>query len=628
MNRRVRVKDEWQEERTFAWRMIVGGLIASALFVVLVSRLVVLTVFEHDKYLVLSEGNRVRVVPIAPNRGLIFDRNGVLLAENTPNYQLELVPEQITDLADTLARLAPLVDLRPADLERFEEARKGQRRFQPIPLRLRLSEQEVAKFSVHRHEFPGVDIQARLTRDYPFGALTGHAVGYVAAINETELKKLDAARYAATQAIGKLGIERAYEEVLHGIPGNREIETNAQGRALRELTVTAPIPGRDVYLNLDLKLQRAADTALGPFKGAIVALDPRDGAVLAFVSKPEYDPNLFVDGIDTATFKDLNTDPRRPLYNRALNGVYPPGSTIKPLVAISGIERGYGARRAFCRGEWYLPGQKRPYRDYKGTAHGDVTLRRAIGESCDSYFYQLGKDLGIDRLHEDLMRFGLGRMTGIDLDSERSGLMPSREWKRKQKREPWYLGETVITAIGQGYMLSTPLQLAHAAALLANRGSGFSPSMVRMVRDSASGESTPHKGEAWPRIQLRPSGWDQVIEGMTDVLHGEHGTARGSGAGAAYRMAGKTGTAQVYSLGINEEYDEEQVPEQLRDHGLFIAFAPVDHPEIAIAVVVENGGGGSRAAAPVARKVFDAYFLGDAPHEGKPREADDVRPDR
>lgn len=624
---RVRVKDEWQEERTFAWRMIVGGVIASALFVVLITRLVVLTVAEHDKYLVLSEGNRVRVVPIAPNRGLIFDRNGVLLAENTPNYQLELVPEQIADLPDTLNRLSHLVELRPADLERFEEARKGQRRFRPIPLRLRLSEQEVARFSVHRHEFPGVEIQARLTRDYPFGALTGHAVGYVAAINEAELKTLDAARYAATQAIGKLGIERAYESVLHGIPGNREVETNAQGRALRELAVTAPTPGRDVYLNLDLKLQRAADEALGAFKGAIVAIDPRDGAVLAFVSKPEYDPNLFVDGIDSATFSSLNTDPRRPLYNRALNGVYPPGSTIKPLVAISAIERGYGARRAFCRGEFFLPKVKRPYRDYKGTAHGDVTLRRAIGESCDTYFYELGRDLGIDRLHDDLLRFGLGRMTGIDLDTERSGLVPSTAWKKRVRREPWYLGDSVIAAIGQGYMLATPLQLAHAAGLVANRGSGFSPSMVRMVRDPASGSSTPRKGEAWPRIALRPSGWDQVIEGMTDVVHGEHGTARGSGYGASYRFAGKTGTAQVYSLGINEEYDEEDVPERLRDHGLFIAFAPVEHPEIAIAVVVENGGGGSRAAAPVARKVLDAYFH-DGSQEGKAREATDVRPDR
>jgi penicillin-binding protein 2 len=622
---RVRVKDEWQEERSFAGRLVVGGVIASLLFIILVTRLVVLTVAEHDKYLVLSEGNRVRVVPIAPNRGLIFDRNGVLLAENTPNYQLELVPEQIANLDDTLARLAAMVELRPADLERFQESRRGQRRFTPIPLRLRLSEAEVARFSVHRYEFPGVDIQARLTRDYPYGALTGHAVGYVAAINANELKRLDPARYAATQAVGKLGVERAYEDVLHGAPGNREIETNAQGRALRELTVTAPQPGRDVYLNLDIVLQRAADEALGEFKGAVVAIDPRDGGILAFVSKPEYDPNLFVDGIDSATFTGLNTDPRRPLYNRALNGVYPPGSTIKPLIAISAIERGYGARHAWCKGEFYLPGQRRPYRDYNSTAHGDVTLRRALGESCDTFFYELGRDLGIDKMHDDLLRFGLGRMTGVDLDSERSGLVPSREWKRKQKREPWYLGESVIAAIGQGYMLTTPLQLAHSAAVIANRGSGWSPSMVRMTRDPATGEGTPRKGEPWPLIPLRPSAWDQVIEGMTDTVHGERGTARASGAGASYRFAGKTGTAQVYSLGINEDYDADKVAEALRDHGLFIAFAPVEHPEIAIAVVVENGGGGARAAAPVARKVLDAYFLAKAPAT---TEVAHVRPDR
>jgi penicillin-binding protein 2 len=613
---RVRVKDEWQESRTFGARMLVGGMMAVLLFLVLVARLLHLTVFEHERYLVLSDGNRVRVEPLAPNRGLVFDRNGVLLAENTPNYQLEVIPEQVPDLDDTVARLSALVELRPSDLERFREARRSQRRFQPIPLRLRLSEQEVARFSVHRHEFPGVDIQARLTRDYPYGPLFAHAVGYVAAINEREAKGLDAARYAGTQSIGKLGVELSYEDALHGQPGTRQIETNAQGRELRELEVVAPVPGRDVHLNLDLELQRAADAALGERRGAVVALDPRDGAVLAFVSKPAYDPNLFVDGIDSTTFDALNTDPRRPLYNRALNGIYPPGSTIKPLVAVSAIERGYGTRHVYCRGEWYLQGVKRPFRDYRNTAHGDVDLRRAIGESCDSYFYELGRDLGIDRLHADLMRFGLGRLTGIDLHGERSGLVPSREWKRRVKRAPWYLGESVIAAIGQGYMLATPLQLAQAAAVVAERGGGFAPSMVRMTRDPTTGREAPHRGAPWPAIALRASAWEQVIGGMTDVVHGARGTARASGAGSSYRFAGKTGTAQVYSLGANERYEESDVAEELRDHGLFIAFAPLDEPRIAVAVVVENGGGGARAAAPVARQVLDAWLAPDTTNPG------------
>jgi penicillin-binding protein 2 len=618
MSRRTRVKDEWQEASTFGTRMVVGGAVTLTLFAILVTRLVFLTVVEHDRYLVLSDGNRVRVEPIVPNRGLIYDRNGVLLAENTPNYQLEVVPEQAGDLDQALARIATIIELRPADLERFAEARRTQRRFLPIPLRLRLSEKEVAAFSVQRHAFPGFDIEARLTRNYPYADLTAHSIGYVAAINERELKELDPSRYAGTQSIGKLGIEKAYEDALHGVPGAREIETNAQGRALRELKVTAPTPGQDLQLNLDIRLQQAADAALGAFKGAVVAIDPRDGAVLAFVSKPSYDPNLFVDGIDHRTYDGLNGDPRRPLYNRALNGVYPPGSTIKPMVAAIGLEANMVGRRAFCKGEWFLPGQKRPYRDWKKGGHGGVDLERAISESCDVWFYELGRDLGIDRLHDGLDRFGLGRRTGIDLTGEVKGLLPSREWKKKAKREPWYLGETVISAIGQGYMLATPLQLANAAALLATRGKSQEPMMVRTQRDPATGAVTTKSGAARPRIEIRPSSWDTILHGMELVVHGEQGTARASGAGAAYRFAGKTGTAQVFTLGINQKYDEAALPEHLRDHGLFIAFAPYEKPTIAIAVVVENGGGGSRAAAPVARRILDSWLTGQPAAPAEP----------
>jgi len=613
MSRRTRVKDEWQEARTFSTRMVVGGVITLALFAILVVRLVHLTVVEHDRYLVLSEGNRVRVEPVVPNRGLIYDRNGVLLAENTPNYQLEVVPEQVPDLDGALTRIATIVELRPADLERFAAARRTQRRFLPIPLRLRLSEREVANFSVQRHAFPGFEIEARLTRNYPYGALTAHAIGYVAAINEQELAKLDPARYAGTQSIGKLGIERAYEEVLHGIPGDRQIETNAQGRALRELRVTAPAPGQDVHLNLDVRLQQAADAALGDRKGAVVAIDPRDGAVLAFVSKPTYDPNLFVDGIDRETFTALNGDPRRPLNNRALNGVYPPGSTVKPLVAMAGLEHGLGGRRALCTGEWFLPHQRRPYRDWNRYGHGTVDLKRAIAESCDVWFYELGRDLGIDRLHDDLARFGLGQRTGIDLSGEARGLLPSREWKRRQKHEAWYLGESVITAIGQGYMLATPLQLAHATALLSHRGAGHAPSLVRATHDPATGAMVERHGAEVPLIEARAASWTTVIAAMEEVVNGPAGTARAVGAGAAYRFAGKTGTAQVFSLGMTQRYDAEALPEHLRDHGMFIGFAPVADPVVALAVVVENGGGGAHSAAPVARLVFDAWLAPDAP---------------
>lgn len=618
MARRVRVKDEWQESRTFGMRLLVGGLIAGGLTLILLGRLFDLQLLDHETYMVLSEGNRVRIEPLAPNRGLIFDRNGVLLAENVPNYQLEVIPEQVPDLAGTLTRLAGIVELRPADLARFEQARRTQRRFQPIPLRVRLSEREVAAFSLERHRFPGVDVRARLTRAYPWGELTAHVVGYVGAINETELERLDEARYAATLVMGKLGVERTYESELHGEPGFNRLETNAQGRPLRLLAHQPPVPGQDLYLNLDIALQRAAEQALGDQKGAVVAMDPRNGEVLAFVSKPSYDPNLFVDGIDAATYKALNSDPRKPLYNRALNGVYPPGSTVKPMVVMAGVHYGLGmqGRSVNCRGEWFLPGQRRPYRDWRREGHGHTRMSKAISESCDVYFYELGRDLGIDRMAEYLSLFGFGRRTGIDLVGEVQGLMPTREWKKRARKEPWYLGESVITAIGQGYMLATPVQLAQAAALVAARGQGFQPKVLRAHRAPVTGVITSLPDRPIPPIDARNTAWDVVIEAMTDVVHGPTGTARASGAGAPYLFAGKTGTAQVFSLGINEKYEEDKIPEHLRDHGIFISFAPVEAPRIALGIVVENGGGGSRAAAPVARRLYDQWLTPGAPGTG------------
>lgn len=609
---RTRMKDEWRESRLFLARLAIAGAVMAVLFCVLIGRLAYLQIVRHEHYATLSESNRVRLEPITPNRGLIFDRNGVILAENVPNWQLEIVPEQVANLDDTMARLAEIVEVRPADRDRFYKQLRTQRRFQPVPLRFRLSEEEVARFAINRHRFPGVDIETRLTRRYPFGPLTAHVVGYVAAINEEELARLDPAEYAGTLVIGKTGVERSHEAELHGHPGTRQVETNAQGRPLRVIATTPPVPGADLYLSIDIRLQRVLDTALGDYKGAAVAIDPRNGEVIALASHPSYDPNPFVDGIDAETYAALRQDPRLPLYNRYLNGQYPPGSTIKPFLAWAAINAGLApeSRQALCTGRYFLEGNPRPYRDWLRTGHGATDLHRAIAESCDVYFYEVGRELGIDRMHAALAQFGFGRATGIDLPGEFAGLLPSREWKRRVRRDKWYLGETIITSIGQGYLLATPLQLAQATALLAMRGRGFRPSLLHAVRDPVSGRLVPHEPEPLAPVEARhPRAWQRVIDAMVAVVHGPAGTARTSGAGAAYHMAGKTGTAQVFSLGKDETYDEDSVAEELRDHGLFIAFAPAEDPRLALAVIIENGGGGSRVAAPVARQIFDAWLM-------------------
>ncbi|MDX1443750.1 MAG: penicillin-binding protein 2, partial [Gammaproteobacteria bacterium] len=556
---------------------------------------------------------------LAPNRGLIFDRNGVLLAENVPNYQLEIIPEQVPDLAATLDRLGDIIDLRPADIERFNKLRRTKRSFQPIPLRYSLTDEDVARFAVHRQDFPGVDIRARLTRRYPLGPVAAHAIGYIGSINESELEARDPARYSGTSQIGKVGIEVAYEESLHGYPGIEQVETNAQNRTLRTLETEAPTPGTDLYLSIDAGLQKAAYEALGEFKGAAVAIDPNNGEVLALVAKPAYDPNLFVDGIDSRNFRRLNEDPRRPLFNRAVVGTYPPGSTIKPMLGLAGLHYGVvtSTHSTMCRGFFLLEGNPRPYRDWKREGHGHTDMDKAIAESCDVYYYELAVELGIDRIHEFLERFGLGHETGIDLIGERDGLLPSREWKRRTRNMPWFPGETVNVGIGQGFMLTTPLQLAHSTARLAMRGKAFEPRLVHAMRDPESGEIRKTAVEPLPTMEIRGDwAWEFITNSMERVLHDVKGTAWSAGRGLKYRMAGKTGTAQVYTLGEDEEYEEEEVAANLRDHGLFIAYAPADDPELALAVVVENGGGGSRAA-PVARKIMDAWLLREREPESK-----------
>ena len=605
------IKDIAGEARIVRGRVIAACFGVLLLAGVLVLRMGQLQVVEYEHFSTLSEDNRVKFVPLAPTRGLIYDRNGVQLAQNTPTFTLEIVPENVEDMEKLLAELGELVDIAPQDIERFRRVLKKKRRFQSVPLRYRLNEEEVARFSVNRHRFSGADVHARLTRSYPLGATAVHLIGYVASMNEEDLRNVDAAEYRGTTHIGKTGVEQAYESLLHGSPGFQHVETNAQGRILRVLERSDPTPGSNIYLTIDVSLQAVAERALGSENGAVVAVDPATGGLLAFASTPGYDPNPFVDGIDAKTYRNLLASPERPLFNRALNGQYPPGSTVKPFVGLAGLELEQVTQddEIFCPGYFRLSGRERRYRDWKQWGHGKVDLTRSIAESCDVYYYTLADQMGITPLHDYLSLFGFGRRTGIDLHGESAGLMPSEEWKRKAKGQAWFPGETVITGIGQGFTLATPLQLAIATATLSTRGVRLRPQVV-LRRDDTTTQSTvdlvPETLDSIaPNLE---SNWQSVIDAMADVVHGPTGTARRIGVGATYRIAGKTGTAQIFSIAQDEEYDEEKVAKKLRDHALFIAFAPVDNPRIALAVVVENGGSGSKVAAPMARKLMDHYL--------------------
>jgi len=609
------IENSSRESRLFSMRAVSAAVIVGILVLVLVGRLVHLQIVKHQHFTTQSENNRVKIVPIAPTRGLIFDRQGEVLAQNLPVYSLEVVPEVVEDIDALIAELRGIVEITDADEEAFRTALARKRRFERVPLHPRLEDHEVARFAVNRHRFPGVDIGARLTRNYPLGELGVHLVGYVGRINKRELDRIDRADYRGTSHIGKTGVEASYEDWLHGKVGHQRVETNAQGRILRVLERHDPVPGRNLFLTMDATLQRTAEAALGEENGAIVALDPVTGAVLAMASNPGFDPNLFANGIDVETYRSLQRSPARPLVNRAVNGQYPPGSTIKPFMGLAGLERGVGhiRRESWCPGWFSLPGGKRRYRDWKKHGHGRIGLRGAIVQSCDVYFYELALALGIDRMHEYLSSFGFGERTGIELGSESRGLMPSRTWKRSARGQPWFPGETVITGIGQGFMLATPLQLASATSAVAMRGTRVRPRIVSRVVEPASGDFEEIEPETIATIGS-PDGthWERIIDAMAGVVHGPRGTARRISDGLAYRIAGKTGTAQVVGIGQNEEYDAKKLDKKLHDHGLFIAFAPVEQPRIAVAVVVENGGSGSGAAAPLARMVIDAY-LGDIP---------------
>lgn len=622
------IKDHHSERRLFVRRIMLAASISVLLLGVVVVRLIQLQVFDHEVFAEKAQGNRVRIEPVAPIRGLIFDRKGRVVAENLPAYQLQLVPEQVDDIDDTLTRLATLELIETDDIERIKALSRSGPRFRPVTLKLRLTEEEIANFAIQRPRFPGVDFQPRLVRHYPDGNAVAHAIGYVGALSTADLETLDAARYAGTSHTGKTGVENSFESDLHGAAGFRHLITNARGRQvpgdssdlLESLPMDEkPAPGSNIYLSIDLDLQKLATRLLDGRRGALVALDPQSGEILALVSAPSFDPNLFAVGMSTSQYGELQNNLDRPLFNRAVVGTYPPGSTIKPMLALAALETGATnlTRKTLCRGYFMLPNSTHRYRDWKPEGHGPVDLSDAISQSCDVYFYEVGQEIGIDNMHDYLDRFGLGRKTGVDVSGERSGLVPSREWKRAAFRnrddQRWYNGETVIASIGQGYMLATPLQLAAATATLATRGAHYRPHMVAAIEDPLSGERTLIGPERMPDVQISNSFyWDNVIAAMHDVMQGPRGTARAVGTGAPYEMAGKSGTAQVISIAQDEEYDEEELLERQRDHALFISFAPLHDPRIAVAVVIENGSSGSGVAAPVAKAIMDAYLgVGD-----------------
>lgn len=605
-------KDTAAERRLFHRRALVMLAFVVLLLGVLVARMYQLQVVEHDIYATISDKNRVQVQSVPPPRGLVYDRNGVLLAENRPVFSVTLVPERVDGMESTLAQLSRILDVSDEDLERFRRRLQEPRRpFQEIPLRYDLNEQEIARLAVHRHELPGVEVQAELVRYYPYSELTAHALGYVGRINREELQRIDPVNYAGTNYIGKSGIERFYEELLHGKVGYQHVETNARGRTLRVLERENPVPGEDLRLHLDLRLQKRAHELLDGRRGAVVAIEPATGGILALASVPGFDTNQFVTGISVEDYRALSTSKDQPLFNRALRGQYPPGSTLKPMLAVAALDSGATTRdyTIWDPGFFQLKDGGRRYRDWRRSGHGWVDLKDAVAESCDVYFYEIAVEMGVDTMYSYLSRFGFGEDAALDVSGALSGLLPSRDWKRAMRSEPWYPGDSVNMGIGQGFMLATPLQLATATALIANRGRWVEPRLLKDIVGDVSVEQYLPEETHEPLKLKNPDDWEYVVESMAEVMHGRKGTARGAARGAPYRMAGKTGTAQVFSLAEDQEYDEEEIRERLRDHALFVGFAPIDDPQIVVAIIVENGGSGSGTAAPVARALFDAWLL-------------------
>jgi len=616
MTPNVELKNHQRERYLFSLRLIFCLGFVAVLLAILVARTFYLQVWKHEYFDTMAESNRIFVVPIVPNRGVITDRHGEVLARNYAGYTLELTPEKIPDLNATIAEIGKLVEIKPKDLRRFRKLMSERRSLQTLPVKTRLTDEELARFAAQRYRFPGVEIKARLFREYPLSETTSHLLGYIGRINQQELDDLEkknlAGNYMGSDYIGKTGIEERYEKEMHGVTGFEQIEVDAGGRAVRMLSRTPPQSGKDLRLTLDAELQKVAEEAFGDYRGALVAIDPSNGEILSFVSKPGYDPNLFIDGIDTESWDALNNSPDVPLNNRALRGQYPPGSTIKPFMALTGLH--YDVRSPGFSisdpGYYMLPGSSHQYRDWKTGGHGRVDLFKSIVVSCDTYYYGLATELGIDRMHEYLEQFGFGKQTGIDLKGETSGLLPSTEWKRKRYEQIWYPGDTVSAGIGQGYNLVTPLQLAFATAILANDGVAYKPHLVKEIQHA------PDEKQAQPEplYDLHiPAEHLALVKGAMQAVVKPGGTAVGAFWGVPYPVAGKTGTAQVIGMKQGEKYDEDKVSEYNRDHAWFIAFAPADKPRIALAVLAENGGHGGSTAAPIARKVLDYYLLGKKP---------------
>lgn len=618
------IKDHHSEKQLFVARIVLTSVVSIILLGIVIARLIQLQLVEHELFAERSQGNRIRIEAVPPTRGLIFDRKGKVLAENLPAYQLELIPEQVPNLDDALGRLERIRLIKTEDIPRIKNLVRTGPRFKPVTLRFRLSDEEIARFALQRPRFPGIDLQPRLVRHYPNGELVAHAIGYVGALSSADLTRLDEAAYAGTSHTGKTGVEHFNENMLHGNVGFRQIVTNALGRQVPVETQDFadnlpqrenPVPGANLYLSLDIDLQRVAYEQLAGRRGAVVAIDPNNGEILALVSSPSFNPNAFATGMSLSEYNALQSNEDRPLFNRAIRGNYPPGSTIKPMLSLAALQVGATnlTRRSFCIGWYSLPGNKHRYRDWQREGHGEVNLHDALEQSCDVYFYEISRDIGIDTMHQYLQQFGLGNSTGLDITGEADGLVPSREWKRQafRKREDqvWFPGETIIASIGQGYMLATPLQLANAVAALSMRGQRYRPHLVAAFEDPLNGRRTLIAPEPLTRVSIDNSSyWDNILNAMHDVMHSPTGTARDAGRGATYDMAGKSGTAQVFSLAQDEEYDEEQIEERLRDHALFIAFAPLDEPRIAVSVIIENGSSGSRIAAPIARALMDLYL--------------------
>jgi penicillin-binding protein 2 len=616
-------KNPQEELEQFNSRIAFAGGFVLVCFTLLFARFVWLQVIQHDYYRTRADENRISLVPITPNRGLIVDRNGVVLARNYSAYTLEITPTQVRDLEATIDGLAEFIDIEPKDRKRFKKLMEESKRFESLPIRTRLTDEEVAKFIARRFRFPGVDIKARLFRQYPRGAFAAHVLGYIGRVTERDLTKIEQqeaeANYRGTEHFGKTGLEQRYEFDLHGITGFEQVEVDAGGRPVRTLARSAPVPGNNLTLTLDAKLQEIAEQAFGNRRGALVAIEPSSGGILALVSVPNYDPNLFVDGITTADWQALNDSPEKPMVNRALNGAYPPGSTFKPFMALGALTLGKRRPEQAISDPGFFTFGNHTFRDDKKGGHGSVDMYKSIVQSCDTYYYMLANDMGIDNIANFMGQLGFGSRTGIDIEGESEGVLPSQAWKKKRFKKPeqqkWYAGETISIGIGQGYNAYTPIQLAQATATLANNGVMFRPHLVQHITDTKTGAKTLVEPQPLKALPLKQEHIDVIKKAMVGV--NTEGTGTRAFAGAGYVAAGKTGTAQVFSYkGV--EHKTETMQAHLRDHGLYIAFAPADDPKIALAVLVENGGFGAQAAAPIARQVLDYYLLGKVPKSAAP----------